>query len=1146
MEEHKVVQTKQGSLRGSVKYSSFSDKRYYSFVGIPFAKPPVGTLRFKDPEPFGEWTGVRDALQDGNKCKQGILVRNPGVDPNNISEVGDEDCLYLCVFTNKLPEESPTRSPVMVYIHGGAFAGGSGISKSINPEFLLEGDTVLVTINYRCGAFGFLSLENEEVPGNAGLKDQTLALRWVQDNIDIFGGDSNNVTIFGISAGGASVHYHLLSPMSKGLFHKAIIQSGFCLMNEWSLQRSPNQLAFTLAKKLGFESEDDAEVFRYLQTVPSEDILSATHEFCKDQEYITWIGLLFTACVETAGSNKFLHDTPTNLMKRGEFSKVPVILGAVENEGNVHTFLSQTCFSFDSIPEIINNRPELLVPPFFKLNPGSKEEKDVQKAIWEFYLKGEQLSLKNFQEFTKYESDFLIIAGLGETRRLMLEKSKCPVYTYLFTNHTKCFCSGLSGMLGADNPVLPYLSGPGTCHAADSVYLTKHVTDKLDLTPEFKQAVNKHVQAWTNFAKSGDPNVAETGVRWTPDSQSSPCYMDIGTDWTVKEGVPFADRINFWLQLSDRYLTYFQKQSYTDHLKPSTLILPSYFGSNTQVTSPSQLSVEMEDFVVIETKLGSLRGKVCKTGLSNKKYYSFLGIPYGQPPVGALRFKAPRPFGGWEGVRNALQDGDYSKQSTLFTIVFEGKSPEKAAAGDEDCLNLGVFINELPGNMKSKRPVMVSIHGGGFALGSGNSNILGMDFLMEEDVVVVSFNYRCGALGFLSLGTEEVPGNAGLKDQTLALRWVQDNIDSFGGDPNNVTIFGISAGGASVHYHLLSPLSKGLFHKAIMQSGFAQNLWAFQPSPKTVALKLAKMLGCTSEDPQEVLRFLQSVPSDDIIIAQSTICAEKENIKSGCSVFSPCVEIKGKNKFLSDTPNKIMRSGEYNKVPTMLGVCQNEGSTFQSIPLLTGLKVEEILSFINSSHEILVPHFLNLQPGSCKQKNAIKDITEFYFKREPLTLNNFSKYVKYHSDLQFNLGFSETRKYLVANSSLPTYSYFFTNHSGCSSKRIQQTIQLSSGCVFESETCHGDDTIYIYKSPLTMPELTSEYRQAVSKHVKVWTTFAMTGNPNSEALGVKWKPDTECSPCCMDIGTEWRMREGVPFTERTNFWHQLTKNNCKL
>lgn len=140
----------------------------------------------------------------------------------------------------------------------------------------------------------------------------------------------------------------------------------------------------------------------------------------------------------------------------------------------------------------------------------------------------------------------------------------------------------------------------------------------------------------------------------------------------------------------------------------------------------------------------------------------------------------------------------------------------------EDCLYLNIHTPQIS-TPNLKLPVMAYIHGGGFTYGSGNVESVGPDFLVPRGVILVTINYRLGALGFLSLQTPECPGNNGLKDQNLALRWIQKNISAFGGNPDNVTLFGESAGSVSVHYHLLSKLSRGLFHRAITQSGTATN-----------------------------------------------------------------------------------------------------------------------------------------------------------------------------------------------------------------------------------------------------------------------------------------------------------------------------------
>ncbi|KAK0169506.1 hypothetical protein PV327_011530 [Microctonus hyperodae] len=171
---------------------------------------------------------------------------------------------------------------------------------------------------------------------------------------------------------------------------------------------------------------------------------------------------------------------------------------------------------------------------------------------------------------------------------------------------------------------------------------------------------------------------------------------------------------------------------------------------------------------------------------------------------------------------------------------------------------------------------MVWIHGGGFVMGSGDDDIFGPDYLIENDVVLVTINYRLGILGFLNVEDEEAPGNQGLKDQVEALKWIQQNIAQFGGDPNNVTIFGESAGAASVHYLTLSPLAQGLFHKAIIQSGVALNPWASSPKPLMESVeKLAAVLEKDISNVKEFVNYLRTLDAHCLVEAVEKIRTSK-------------------------------------------------------------------------------------------------------------------------------------------------------------------------------------------------------------------------------------------------------------------------------
>lgn len=206
-----IVEIEDGRIEGNV-WTSRLGESFHAFLRIPFAEPPIGELRFQDPQPNKKWEGVFNGTFYGPMCVQPILRLDLGI---------SEDCLQLNVFTRNLTG----LSPVIVFIHGGAFVGGSGIDQG-GPHNLMDKDVVLVTINYRLGPLGFLATGTLDAPGNAGLKDQVLALKWVQKNIQNFGGNPNKTTVTGMSAGGFSSTAFMASPMAKGLFHGVIAMSG--------------------------------------------------------------------------------------------------------------------------------------------------------------------------------------------------------------------------------------------------------------------------------------------------------------------------------------------------------------------------------------------------------------------------------------------------------------------------------------------------------------------------------------------------------------------------------------------------------------------------------------------------------------------------------------------------------------------------------------------------------------------------------------------------------------------------------------------------------------------------------------------------------------------------------------------------------
>ncbi|CAG7695636.1 unnamed protein product, partial [Allacma fusca] len=214
------------------------------------------------------------------------------------------------------------------------------------------------------------------------------------------------------------------------------------------------------------------------------------------------------------------------------------------------------------------------------------------------------------------------------------------------------------------------------------------------------------------------------------------------------------------------------------------------------------------------TASGRVQG-VIEVSRDGRDYYTWYKIPFARPPVGDLRFADPLQPQNWENILDGRKIGPECAQINVWTAeIFTN------IVGEEDCLHLNINVptkvyEDVLNGRRAKVPVIFYIHGGGFITGSGGLH--SSAYFMDEDVVTVIINYRLELLGFLTTGDDVIRGNAGLKDQTMALRWVQKNIQYFGGDPNQVTIFGSSAGAVSAHYQMLSPLSKGLFRKIFAQ-----------------------------------------------------------------------------------------------------------------------------------------------------------------------------------------------------------------------------------------------------------------------------------------------------------------------------------------
>ncbi|XP_011690277.1 PREDICTED: esterase E4-like, partial [Wasmannia auropunctata] len=388
----------------------------------------------------------------------------------------------------------------------------------------------------------------------------------------------------------------------------------------------------------------------------------------------------------------------------------------------------------------------------------------------------------------------------------------------------------------------------------------------------------------------------------------------------------------------------------------------------------------MDNKVEICVQEGKLIGVVEK-GVYGDKYIAFRGIPYAKPPIGELRFKDPVPAEPWSGNRDASKHGNVSVQMNLFTREIEG---------DEDCLYLNVYTTKI--EPSKKRAVMVYLHGGGFYLGSGDALFYGPDYIVRKDVVLITLNYRLGVLGFLNLYDKVATGNQGLKDVIMALRWIQKNISEFGGDPENVTIFGESVGGAIVHYLTLSPLAKGLFHKAILQSGVVRCPWAFTEREPHLnkAFLLAEKFGKVTADPKVAYEFLKTIDAKKLIeTEQKSLLTETERQQHSL-IFTPSVDHESANPFFPEDPETFMCREA--KVPLLLGFTSREGSFIICSNFNGHINKEELKKIDSDFKSVILPRTLSTLPIT------VEELRSLYFGDKAVSEETLINYVDFVSD----------------------------------------------------------------------------------------------------------------------------------------------------
>ncbi|XP_035682784.1 carboxylesterase 1C-like [Branchiostoma floridae] len=536
-----TVSTLSGQVQGTVRSApAISNKPVFTFLGIPFATPPVGDLRFRPPEPVAPWEGVMDATEFGPNCPQDLaLVRSlydfiPLVVP---SDIVSEDCLVLNVMTTSL--NSSAALPVMVWIHGGGLQSGTGSRYNFTALAAYQ-DVVVVTLHYRLGALGFLSTGDDNAPGNYGLLDQVEALRWIKSNIRSFGGDPDCVTIFGESAGGQSVSYLVLSPLANGLFHRAISQSGTALGQNTPTTTKSLAAATVQAEEVGCGNLHDVKaMMSCLRQKPFQDIVDSVPGVARK------LGVKpFPPVVD----KHFLQDPPMVVLHKGQFSKVPYLLGVNNHEfGYLLPSILLPGFGNgipqDALAAIVKNLLLLIAQADIDDEMVASVLEEYQDPDTEADPMAVQMMLTHILSDSVWLLPTVVVANN--------HAAQCA-HVYLYENQHRPAAIAKPAWVGSDHgddlfmvTGMPYLGEDGPTYPSKPLFFSE----------EDKQFSLDMMAYWANFARTGNPSdfTGSPSVRpnltvWPSYTPDNPAYLKLAVTSSAEVGLK-DNHVRFWYDI---------------------------------------------------------------------------------------------------------------------------------------------------------------------------------------------------------------------------------------------------------------------------------------------------------------------------------------------------------------------------------------------------------------------------------------------------------------------------------------------------------------------------------------------------------------------------------------------------------------------
>jgi para-nitrobenzyl esterase len=495
---------------------------------------------------------------------------------------------------------------------------------------------------------------------------------------------------------------------------------------------------------------------------------------------------------------------------------------------------------------------------------------------------------------------------------------------------------------------------------------------------------------------------------------------------------------------------------------------------------------------VVQTASGRLRGR-CEGDL-----IVFRGVPYGRSPVGDLRFAPPQPTPRWDGVRDATVDGPIAPQgrSRLAHIMGDFERPQS-----EDCLTLNIWTPAIDGG---KRPVIVWLHGGAYSSGAGSLPwYAGATFAANGDLVVVSINYRLGALGFLYLPPLS-EGNLGLQDQVQALSWVRDNIAAFGGDPGNVTVVGQSAGAGSIAAHMTMPFTRGLFRRAVLQSAPFGRIARGAEEAQRIGRRFLEVLGL---EPQEAGR-LKALPVERLVAAQGELARLEKRFADAAAPFGLVID----GRILPGDIAAALKAGAGADIDLMIGTTREEMTAFYCVDK----------DVQGASADAVIAVFERLFPG--QGRAYYEDIRRTRASADSATILG-----ELYSEQVFLRGALRLAEWR-ADQGRPAYVYQFDWQSPAG---FQACHCLEIPFVFNNFENWSD-------APMLRGSLPEERRGLARAMHHAWIAFARSGDPNHAGLP-PWRPyrrtdritmrfDTVIGPVSDLAGRAWRK----PWPEATS------------